>query len=176
MVRSRSTSVNALSPAEVQAEGVDALFLVWLVSRSTEDLLNTALAPSGLTGDEYAIYSVLSAAPTMTPTELARWMAAPATTVSSYVKRFEGRGHVTREPNPDDRRSYRIRLTPSGRRTHRTASALFIPVRNEVAEALGGGAEDALAVLLRLRTVVDGIRAGEGAGTKPQAGLVQTET
>ncbi|EWT01549.1 MarR family transcriptional regulator [Intrasporangium oryzae NRRL B-24470] len=139
---------------------MDALFLVWLVARSTEDLLDSALAPSGLTGDEYAIYSVLSAAPTITPTELARWLAAPATTVSSYVKRFEARGHVTREPNPDDRRSYRIRLTPKGRRAHRAAGALFAPLRTEVAERLGSRAEDALEVLLRLRTVVDGIRAG----------------
>ena len=31
--------------------------------------------------------------------------------MSSYVKRFEKRGHVVREPNPDDGRSYLIRLT-----------------------------------------------------------------
>jgi DNA-binding MarR family transcriptional regulator len=160
MVRSRSTSVKALSPAEVRDEGVDVLFMVWLVSRSTEDLLDSVLAPAKLTGDEFAIYSVLTAAPTMTPTELARWMAAPATTVSSYVKRFEARGHVTREPNPDDRRSYRIQLTPAGRRAYQAAAALFLPVRARVADALATEDGDVQEALLRLRTVVDGIRHG----------------
>ncbi len=65
MVRSRNKSVKPLSPAEVRDEDVDALFMVWLVSRSTEDLLDSVLAPAGLTGDEFAIYSVLTAAPTM---------------------------------------------------------------------------------------------------------------
>lgn len=158
MVRHRSNSVNPLSPAEVRDEDVDALFLVWLVSRSTEDLLDSVLAPAGLTGDEFAIYSVLDAAKTMTPSELARWMAAPATTVSSYLKRFAARGHVTRGPNPDDRRSHLVRLTPSGRRAHRTAVALFRPVRGQVTDALAEHDGDVRDALLRLRTVVDDLR------------------
>lgn len=160
MVRVRSKSVKPLSPAEVRDEDVDVLFMVWLVSRSTEDLLDAVLAPAGLSGDEFAIYSVLTAAPTMTPTELARWMAAPATTVSSYVKRFEARGHVIREPNPDDRRSYRIRLTPAGRKAHRAAAERFLPVRDAVANGLGKGDASVRDSLLQLRQVVDGLRHG----------------
>jgi DNA-binding MarR family transcriptional regulator len=90
--------------------------MVWLVSRSTEDLLDAVLALAGLTAAEFAIYSVLSAAPIMTPTEQAWRMVVTATPVSRFVMRFESRGHVAREPNPDDRRSFRIRLTPSARR------------------------------------------------------------
>ena len=125
-------------------------FMVWLTSRATADLLDAALAPAGLDGDEFAIYSVLTASPSITPTELARWMAAPPTTVSSYVKRFEARGHVQREPNPADRRSYRIKLTPAGRRAHRAASALFKPLRTQVAAKLGareGEVREALVTL-----------------------------
>ena len=59
MMRSRSTSVKPLSAAEVRDADVDPLFLVWIVSRSAEDLLGTVLAPVGLTGDEFAIYSIL---------------------------------------------------------------------------------------------------------------------
>ena len=133
-------------------------FMVWLTSRATGDLLDAALAPAGLDGDEFAIYSVLTAAPSITPTELARWMAAPPTTVSSYVKRFEARGHVQREPNPGDRRSYRIKLTPSGRRTYRAAAALFAPLRTRVAEGLGAQEADVREALVTLRTVLDDIR------------------
>ena len=158
MVRHRSNSVNPLLPAEVRDEGVDALFLVWLVSRSTEDLVDSVLAPVGLVADEFAIYSVLDGADGITPGDLARWMAAPATTVSSYLKRFESRGHVAREPNPDDRRSYLIRLTPAGRRAHRAAVALFRPVRGQVADALAEHDGDVREALMRLRAVVDGLR------------------
>jgi DNA-binding MarR family transcriptional regulator len=158
MVRVRSEFVKGLAAHEVRDEDVDVTFLVWLTSRATADLLDAALAPAGLSGDEFAIYSVLTAAPSITPTELARWMAAPPTTVSSYVKRFEGRGHVQREPNPADRRSYRIRLTPAGRRAHRAAGALFLPVRTQVTDALGAREADVREALLTLRTVLDDVR------------------
>jgi DNA-binding MarR family transcriptional regulator len=144
----------------VPGENADPLFMVWLVSRSTEDLLDALLAPAGLTGDEFAIYSMLTRSETMTPTELAGWMAAPATTVSSYVKRFESRGHVLREPNPADGRSYRIRLTSAGRRAHRAASTLFQPVREQVADALSEQDVDVRQALLKLRTIVDDLRHG----------------
>lgn len=157
MVRHRSNEVKGLSAREIAEQNVDVLFLIWLLARATSDLVDTALAPTGLTSDEYAIYSVLAAG-AITPTELARWMAAPLTTVSSYVKRFERRGHVTREPNPDDRRSYRIRLTPAGRQTHRSAGTLFAPVRAGVAGALGAHAPLTHDTLRSLRAVLDEVR------------------
>ncbi len=80
---------------------------------------------------------MLTSAETMTPSELARWMSAPPTTVSSYVKRFEARGHVERLRNPDDGRSYVLRLTPAGRRAHAAAGAQFAPVLERVVRALG---------------------------------------
>ena len=158
-MRARSTSVKPLSAAEVRGQQVDPLFLVWIVSRSAEDLLGAVLAPIGLTGDELAIYSILNAAPGITPSELSRWMAAPPTSVSSYVKRLEARGHLARRPHPDDRRSYRIQLTPAGKRAHRSAEALFGPVRERIIQALGerdGPVRDAL---LQLREVIDTVRA-----------------
>lgn len=157
MVRQRSKTVKGLSAAEVLEEDVDVTFMVWLTSRATADLLDATLAPTGLDSDEFAIYSVLTAAPSITPTELARWMAAPPTTVSSYVKRFEARGHVKREPNPADRRSYRIKLTPAGRRAHAAAAALFSPLRRRVADQLGADEAEVREALVTLRTALDAI-------------------
>lgn len=51
-----------------------------------------------------------------TPTELTARLEMPLTTVLFRVGRLEKRGHVERIPNPDDRRSYLIRLTADGRR------------------------------------------------------------
>ncbi len=115
----------------------NVLFDVWLVSRAATARITEAVREAGLDADEFAVYSVLASTDGMTPTELAHWMAAPPTTVSSYVKRFTGRGHVERVENPTDRRSYVLRLTGEGRAVHRAAGALFQPVLEEVTARLG---------------------------------------
>ena len=158
-MRSRTNSVKPLSAQEIRDEGVDPLFLVWLAARSTEDLLDRVLAQTGVKGDEFAIYSVLAASPGITPSELSGWMAAPPTSVSSYLKRLEGRGHLTRRPHPRDRRSYRIYLTASGKRTHQTAVTLFSPVRAHVIETHADQDGPVREALMRLRGIVDDLRA-----------------
>lgn len=157
-MRDRSNAVKALTLAEIGEQDLDVLFLVWLAARATHDLLDTALAPSGLTSDEFAVYSVLATTGGITPSELARWMAAPPTTVSSYVKRFEGRGHVERETTAGDRRSYRVRLTPAGLRAYRAGARLFAPVLADVTTALGRDAGRVVASLQAVRAAVDRTR------------------
>jgi DNA-binding MarR family transcriptional regulator len=120
----------------------NVLFDVWLVSRAATALIDEAIREAGLDADEFAIYSMHAPTPGMTPTELASWMAAPPTTVSSYVKRFERRGHVRRAANPEDRRSYRVHLTAAGTSAHRAAGERFLPLLREVTELLGSGAAD----------------------------------
>jgi DNA-binding MarR family transcriptional regulator len=136
----------------------NVLFTLWLTSRAVDGLLDEALAPAGLTADEFGVYSVLTRSDTMTPTELARWMSAPPTTVSSYVKRFEARGHVTREKNPDDGRSYLIRLTPAGRKAHRAAGIRFLPALDAVVASLGTREPTVKRGLEHLKGAVDAAR------------------
>lgn len=141
---------------ELDARLGNVLFDVWLVSRATTAVIDDAVRESGLDADEFAIYSVLASTDGMTPTELAHWMAAPATTVSSYVKRFERRGHVRRVPHPDDRRSHRVQLTAAGRGAHRAAGELFQPVLDEVTRRVGRGVAD---THRRLRALHDAVSA-----------------
>ena len=68
-------------------------------------------------------------------------MAAAPTTVSSYVKRFERRGHISRIPNAEDGRSYRVQLTAAGRDAHRHAGDLFAPILTNTEDTLGAHAE-----------------------------------
>lgn len=135
----------------------NVLFEAWLVSRGVHALIGDAIRSSGLDADEFAVYSVLAGGSGMTPTALADWMAAPATTVSSYVKRFEQRGHVRRVPNPDDRRSHLVELTDAGRAAHLAAGRLFLPLLDEVNESLGAELPETEERLLALRRAVDGI-------------------
>jgi DNA-binding MarR family transcriptional regulator len=135
-VKGESDTTERNAGAVIPPEGTNVLFDVWLVYRATSATLDAALAPSGLTADEFAIYSVLTTTDAMTPSELARWMAAPLTSVSSYVKRFENRGHIRRVAHPDDGRSYRLQLTALGRAAHRAAGKLFQPVLDDVERSL----------------------------------------
>jgi DNA-binding MarR family transcriptional regulator len=94
----------------------------------------------------------------MTPTELARWMAARPTTVSSHVRRMEKRGHLERQRNPQDGRSHVLRLTASGRRAHARAAVLFGPALDLVRQHLGGQQDEVHTALLRLRSALDEAR------------------
>ena len=145
-------------PRDVQRlPSTNVLFDVWLLSRATNALLDAALEPAGLTADEFAVYSVLRSGP-LTPSELASWMAAPLTTVSSYAKRFQERGHVRRAPNPDDARSYRLLLTKDGVRAHEEAGSRFLPVLADVEEALGRSTATVQPALAELRGALDVVR------------------
>jgi DNA-binding MarR family transcriptional regulator len=157
--RSKNVKENISGPDAVgpDTEGTNVLFDVWLVSRATTDALDRALAPSGLTADEFGIYSVLTSAESLTPSELARWMSAPLTTVSSYVKRIEGRGHLTRARNPEDGRSYDLSLTQEGQRAHQAAGARFLPVLDAVDETLGRRVTAVRRALTDLRRTHDGM-------------------
>lgn len=141
-------------PIGSDADPGNVLFDIWLLSRATTALLDKVVQASGLDSDEFAVYSVLSAGDGLTPSELARWMSAPATTVSSYVKRFEARGHVRRAPNPTDGRSYRLQLTTKGRRVHLAAGKLFAPVLDEVNREGGVGLDDARHLFHDLHRIV----------------------
>lgn len=136
----------------------NVLFDAWLVSRSVHQLIDTAIEESGLDADEFAVYSVLASGDGLTPSELAHWMSAATTTVSSYVKRFERRGHIARTPNPEDGRSYRVQLTAAGRDAHRRAGELFAPVLTQTEASLGTQVQNVHAQLLMLLRTIDTVR------------------
>jgi DNA-binding MarR family transcriptional regulator len=159
-MRPRSRSVKGVAVPDMHADRLNVLFRVWLASRAATDLVDGILNSCGLNGDEFAVYSMLAAAPTITPKELAQWLAAPATTVSSFIKRLEDRGHVQREPNPTDGRSYRLRLTSEGRRVHKQAAVLFAPALNDVVAALASSEKDVRHALVELRRAIDEVRSG----------------
>ena len=80
-MRVRSSSVKPSTGLSSSA-GSNALFGVWSVSRAVSDLLNSALATSGLDADEFAVYSLLATEGAITPTELAMCSGCPARTTA----------------------------------------------------------------------------------------------
>ena len=66
----------------------------------------------------------------MTPTELSKYVYRSKHSITSLIDTLEGQGLVRREPNPDDRRSIKIYLTPQGRQFFES----MMPVGWEITE------------------------------------------
>src|SRR6478752_2590515 len=101
------------------------LFELFATEQRVRTLVMRAMADAELRPDEYAVYSVLFDEGPQTPTDLARRVGMPPTTMSHYVRALLERGHASRETIPSDRRSYRLALTPSGLRAHASAGRAF---------------------------------------------------
>ena len=153
-MRARSTSSAPADDAGARCQ-TSVLFELWRLSRSAGALFADALATAGMSGDEFGIYSVLDMEGRMSPTALARWMSAPATTVSSHIKRLDARGHLAKHPDPTDGRSFLLELTPSGRVAFEQASAVYVPMLDDVELRLGAREPAIRRALIALRAAVD---------------------
>jgi DNA-binding MarR family transcriptional regulator len=103
-----------------------------------ERLLAAALEGVELEAQDYPFYVLIGAEGPLTPTELAARMAMPLSTVLFRAGKLERRGHAERAPNPDDRRSYLLRLTDDGTRLLAEARPRFRALAEAVEARLGG--------------------------------------
>ena len=93
------------------------VYTLFVTNQRIRGLLASALRDAPIRSDEYGVYSAVYMAGTLTLTQLARSTGMPLTTVADYVRSMVERGHLERRPNPDDRRSALLRLTPAGTET-----------------------------------------------------------
>ncbi len=89
---------------------IGLLFQIYRTHELSSRLVARALEPTGVRGDDYAVYSYLLHGP-MTLTDVAEGIGMPLTTVAGYIQRFEERGHIVKTPNPADGRSKLLSLT-----------------------------------------------------------------
>lgn len=118
------------------ADGMSAMFDVFVLAHGVQELLRDAFAGAPLTPDEYAIYSQLFMNPHCTLSELATALAAPLTTVSDWIRTFDQRGHIRREVRPADRRSCGLALTEAGLRAQRETNLRFERANDAFIDAL----------------------------------------
>ena len=132
------------------------LFDVFLTNQKRGRLIEAALTGTELPADDYPLYVIVGAEGPWTPTDLARRLEMPLTTVLFRVRRLERRGHAERRPNPDDGRSFTIELTPAGQRLLRKARPRFRAAAEAVEARLGGQEVESLRNgMARLRDAVD---------------------
>lgn len=101
------------------------LFDVFVLGQRTRALVGEAMRDAGMRPDEYAVYSVVFEAGSVTLTEMAALLAMPLTTVADDIHTMTERGHLRRRAHPTDRRASLLSLTPEGLRRHRRAARSF---------------------------------------------------
>ncbi len=125
------------------------LFDVFVLGQRTRALVTEAMRDAGMRPDEYAAYSVVFEAGSVTLTELASRLAMPVTTAADVVRAMTERRHARRAPNPADQRSTLLSLTPEGLRAHRRASRSFERAHRALLGELGSLDEAATRAVLR---------------------------
>ena len=101
---------------QVGASDGNVLLDLFVLQQRIGELMEVALAGTGVRPAEYAVYSQLGIA-AMTPRELGARLGVTPSTLTGHLAALERRGHARRTPNPDDGRSARIELTEEGRTT-----------------------------------------------------------
>lgn len=136
---------------------IGLLFQIFRTSEISAKLVTRALEPTGIRGDDYAVYSYLLHGP-MTLTDLAEGTGMPLTTVAGYVKRFEDRGNIQRQPNPTDGRSQLLSLTPAARDWILDVARIFtktIAHLDAVMTAEGVDSDDLVSELEHVQELID---------------------
>jgi DNA-binding MarR family transcriptional regulator len=137
------------------AGGPTILLDLFLTNQHRKRMIEAALAQTELPPEDYPVYVIVGAEGPWTPTRLASRLEMPLSTVLFRLGRLERRGHAERVPNPDDGRSYLIRLTKKGEQLLAKARPAFRDYAEAVEGRLGPEGVDALrAALDELRRAV----------------------
>ncbi|MFZ0492073.1 MAG: helix-turn-helix domain-containing protein [Acidimicrobiia bacterium] len=131
------------------------LFDLFAAGQRAKRLLALAMAEAPLRPEEYAVYSVMFDRGPSTPTEMARILGMPVTTVLDHIRAMTDRGHVERSTNPRDGRSYLARLTNSGLDVHQEAARAFDRAMVPLARHLGPNADGVRRALSTVEQAMD---------------------
>lgn len=72
----------------------------------------------GISVPEWRVLLTLARHPGLTAAEITNRWAMDKMAISRAIQRLQGDGHISRDRNPSDRRSYQLRLTASGEVMH----------------------------------------------------------
>jgi DNA-binding MarR family transcriptional regulator len=124
--------------------GPTILLDLFLTNQHRKRMIEAALAQTDLPPEDYPLYVLVGAEGPWTPTGLAARLEMPLSTMLFRLGRLERRGHAERFPNPDDRRSYLIRLTEEGQRLLGEARPAFRAYAEAIEGRLGSKRVEAL--------------------------------
>lgn len=95
-------------------------------ARSRPEARRAVVGPGGevLSATDRWLLTRLDEAGPLRMSALARWQEVEPSTMTAQVRRLEGRGWITRQPDPADRRAVMVVLQPLGREVVRHASTV----------------------------------------------------
>lgn len=134
------------------------LYQLYLTNQGSRRFMRGALAGTGMTGEEYALYSYLYGNGPRTLSQAARDFGLAVTTVATMLAPHFKSGELERRPHPTDRRARLIALTDKGRQRMDTAIPAYTAAYRDlvkILEADGGEIETIFEALERLRVAVD---------------------
>ncbi len=94
---------------------LDFMSVVWATNHALEKTSKRMESTVGLTAPQRMVLRIIGRFPGIAPARLAEILRVHPATLSVALKRLEGRGLVDRTPDPEDRRSVRLSLSPAGR-------------------------------------------------------------
>jgi MarR family transcriptional regulator, transcriptional regulator for hemolysin len=145
----------------------DFLFLIYDVAQLVRRRADKRARAYGMTRAQWAVLARLQHEPGITQSRLAALTDVEPITIGRLVDRLEANGLIERQPDPDDRRIWRLRLTPKASPILKQVAAFRRELHDEMAEGLDARDLDTLVVCLqRMRTTLTKHKsAGSSAGT-----------
>jgi DNA-binding MarR family transcriptional regulator len=98
-----------------EARRLSLLFQLYRASTESRRFMRLALRDTGMTGEEYGIYSYFYANGARTLSRASADLGYAVTTLASLLAPAFDRGELARSPHPVDGRSRLIELSPAGR-------------------------------------------------------------
>ncbi|MGE6740576.1 MarR family winged helix-turn-helix transcriptional regulator [Allorhizobium pseudoryzae] len=98
----------------------------------------------------YSILTILAEYEELTPSDLSRVCGRDRSTLTATLKGLSIRGLIERHQNPDDQRSYSVRLTAEGLKMQRRLHAIAHQHDQRLDEIVGEDKDVVLAVLARI--------------------------
>jgi DNA-binding MarR family transcriptional regulator len=92
-----------------------------IFSKKCGHLLDTRLAPHGLTSTKARVLAALAHHEALTPTDLLPWASVEPASMSLLLQAMEREGWIERKPHPTDKRAVLLSITETGREAHHRA-------------------------------------------------------
>ena len=135
---------------------LDFLRHLWRLNHALERASLRMDRRIGLTAQQRFLLRCIGRYPGITPGDAARVLHVDPGTVSSTIRRLEGKGLVARRRDPADRRRVTLGLTPAGRALDgsdpRTVEGAIDKL---LAQATGAEIDATVATLVRLERLID---------------------
>ena len=137
---------------DLDVRPLEVLSRVTRLARHVDRARGTAFAAHDLDGWEFDVLAALrrTGRPYMlSPGALIAQTLVTSGTMTNRIDRLESRGLVTRQPDPNDRRGVRVRLTTRGKEAVDSALADLLEREQELLAALSSRQQEQLSGLLR---------------------------